>query len=57
MTTNKLVNFRLASRMQVLEFVHRLELDNIQTIWQDAIWFTFQQMLALIRGDMRHGEL
>ncbi len=55
MSTNELVNLRLACCMQVLEFVHRLELDDIQPVWQDTIRFTLQQMLAFICCDMRHG--
>ena len=40
--THEFVNFGLTSSMQVLEFMHGLEFDNIQAIWHDAIWFPFQ---------------
>ena len=55
MTANELMDFRLTCGVQVLKFVHRLELDDIQTIGQDAIWLAFQQVLAFIRRDVRDG--
>ena len=39
MSPHKLVNLRLGRRMQVLELVHGLELDDIQPIRQDPIGF------------------
>lgn len=39
--------------MEILEFVHRLELDDIETVWKDTIGFALEQMLALVCGDVR----
>lgn len=33
MAADKIINFRLCSRVEILELVHRLELDDIETIW------------------------
>jgi hypothetical protein len=51
-TSDKLVNLALAGRMRIMELVHGLELDDIQAIWQDAIWFSLQQMLRLVCNDV-----
>jgi hypothetical protein len=51
---DKLVDLGFARRMQILEFVDRLELDDVQTVREHTVRFSFQQMLALVRGDMRH---
>jgi hypothetical protein len=40
MPTNKVINLCLGSGVQVLEFVHRLELDDVETVGDDAIRFT-----------------
>jgi hypothetical protein len=42
--------------MQVLEFVHCLELDNVESIRQHPVRFPFQQMLTLVRRYMRYGS-
>jgi len=52
MASDKLVNLALACRMEILELVHGLELDDVQAIWQDAIWFSLQKMLGLVCGDV-----
>ena len=52
MASDKLVNLALAGRMEILELVHGLELDDVQAIWQDAIWFSLQKMLGLVCGDV-----
>jgi len=52
MASDKLVNLALAGRMEILELVHGLELDDVQAIWQDAIRFSLQQMLGLVCGDV-----
>jgi len=52
MASDKLVNLALACRMEILELVHGLELDDVQAIWQDAIRFSLQQMLGLVCGDV-----
>lgn len=40
--------------MQVLKLVHRLEFRNVEAIRKDPIGFAFEQMLALVCGDMGH---
>lgn len=42
--------------MNVLEFVHCLELHYVQSVWKDAIWLSFQQMFAFVGSDMRNGR-
>ena len=54
MTANELMDFRLTCGVQVLKFVHRLELDDIQAIRQDAIRFPLEQMFRLVCCDMGH---
>lgn len=54
MTPHKLINLRLRRRMQILKLMHRLELDHIQPIREHPIRFPLQQMLTLIRRNMRH---
>ena len=56
MSPHKLVNLRLGCRMQVLELVHGLELDDIQPIRQYPVGFPLQQMLTLISSDMRYSR-
>ncbi len=41
MSANKLVNLRLGGGMKVLEFMHGLELDNVQAVGDDAIRLAF----------------
>lgn len=52
MTTNKVVNLFLGLLVQVLELVHSRKLGDIETVWQDAVGLSLEQMLALIRCDM-----
>ena len=54
-STDEFINLRLGSSVEVLEFVHRLEFDNIQTIWQDTVRLALQQVFRLISGDMGDG--
>ena len=42
--------------MQVLELVHRLELDHVQAVRQDAVRLALEQVLALISRNMRYGR-
>ena len=51
-TSNKLVDLSLGCLMQVLELVHSLELDDVETVRQDAIRFALQQMFRLVGGDV-----
>ena len=39
--------------MKILEFMHCLELDDIQTVRKDSIRFSLEEMLALVSSDMR----
>lgn len=54
-TTDEFVDFGLAGGMEVLEFVHRLELDDVQAVRKNAIGFALEKMLALVGGDMGNG--
>ena len=42
MTPYKLVNLLLALRMEILELMHGLELDDIETIGQNTVRFAFK---------------
>lgn len=50
--SNKVMNLLLCLLMQVLEFVNRRELCDVQTIGQNAIRLSLQQMLGLKRCDV-----
>jgi hypothetical protein len=54
MTPDELVDLRFGGGVEILEFVHGLKLDNIESIRQHAVRFALQKMLALISGDMGH---
>jgi hypothetical protein len=56
MASHELVDLRLARRVQVLELVHSLELDDVQPIGEYPIWLPLEEMLAFVRRDMRHGR-
>ena len=49
---NKVVDLRLRCRVQVLELVHRLELDDVQTVGKDAVGLALEEMFGLVRGDV-----
>ena len=53
MTTNELVDLGLGSGVHVLELVHSLELDDVETIGKDAVRFSLEEMLGFIGGDVR----
>lgn len=53
MAANKFIDFRLARGVQILELVDGLELDDVETVGQHAVRFPFQQMFALVGGDVR----
>lgn len=55
MTANKVVNLLLALGVQVLELMHGRELDDIETVGEDAIGLALQEMLALKGGDVGDG--
>ena len=52
MSSNKVVNIRFSGRVQVLEFMHSLELHDVETIGKDAVWLALEQMFALVRSDV-----
>jgi hypothetical protein len=54
-TPNEFMNLLLLNRVEVLEFVNRGKLLHVETVGQDTVRFTLQQMLAFERGDVRHG--
>jgi hypothetical protein len=54
-TTDELVNLCFAGGMEILELVHSLELDDIETVRKNAIRLSLEKMLALVGGDMRNG--
>ena len=53
MAADELVDLLLASGMEILEFMHGLELDNIEAIRKHAIWLALEEMLTLIGSDVR----
>ena len=53
MAADEFIDLCLAGGVQILELVDGLKLDDIETIWQDAVRFPFQEMFALVGGDMR----
>ena len=55
MAANEIMDLGFSVLMQVLEFVHRAKLDDIETVGKNPIWFTFQEMFGFVRGDMRYG--
>lgn len=55
-STNKLVNLGFRGRMQVLELVHCLELDDVETVGHDPVRLAFQEMLRLVRRDVGDGR-
>ncbi len=42
--------------MQVLELVHGLELDDVETVRQDTVGLAFEEMLGLVGGDVADGS-
>ena len=52
---NKVVDLGLGGGVEVLELVHGLELDDIESVGEDAIWFTLEEMLGLVGGDVGDG--
>ena len=45
MTANKFIDLCFGGSMKILELVHSLKFDDVQTIWKDAIWLSLQKML------------
>ena len=55
-SANKVVDLGLGGGVEVLELVHGLELDDIESVGEDAIWLTLEEMLGLISGNMRYSS-
>jgi hypothetical protein len=48
MASNELVDLCLGGGMEVLKFVHRLELDDVEPVREHPIRLPLQQMLCLV---------
>lgn len=56
MPTDELIDLRLGCGVQVLELVHRLEFDDVKPVGDDAVGLSFEEMLRLVRGDVRYSR-
>lgn len=54
-TSDEVIDLDLRLLMQVLELVRCRELLDIESIGQNTVWFPLEQMLALVRCDVRDG--
>lgn len=52
MTSYKVIDNILLDGMQILEFVHGLEFDDVEPVRQNSVGFPLQQMFAFVGGDM-----
>ena len=52
MTSYKVIDDILLDGMQILEFVHSLEFDDVKPIRQNSVRLPLQQMFAFVGGDM-----
>ncbi len=50
--SNEFVNLRLRGSVQILELVHGLELDHVQTVREYAIGLTLEQVFRFIGRDV-----
>ena len=50
---NEFMNLLFRRSVQVLELVHSLEFDDVETIGQNAVWLALEQVLRLVSGNMR----
>ena len=55
MTPNEIVDLLLGHGVQVLKLVHGRKLDDVQAVGRDAVRLAFEQVLRLVRGDVRDG--
>ena len=53
--SNEVVDLLLGLNVQVLELVHRRELLDVETVREDAIWFTFEEVFRFERSDVGDG--
>jgi hypothetical protein len=52
MTTDELVDLGLGGGVHVLELVHSLELDDVETIGKDAVRFSLEEMLGFVGSNV-----
>lgn len=50
---DELVDLCLAHGVEILELVHGREFNDVETIGQDAIWLSLEEMLAFVGGNVR----
>ena len=50
---DEIMDLLLRLLMQVLEFVNRRELGDVQTVGQNTVWLALEQVLRLECGDVR----
>ena len=55
MASNEVMNLLFRLFVQVLKLVHSGKLFDVQTIGQNSVRFTLQQMLTLVGSDVRDG--
>ena len=55
-SANEVIDLSFRRGVQILELVHRLELDDVETVREHSIGLPFEQVLAFIGGDVRHGR-
>jgi len=55
-TPDELVDLGFRRRVQILELVHRLELDDVEPVGQYTIRLALQEVFRLVRRDVRHGR-
>lgn len=52
--SNKFVYLRLRRGMQILELVHGLELNDVETIRENTIRLALEKVLGFVSGDVRN---
>jgi hypothetical protein len=53
---HKLADLGLGGLVQVLELVHRLELDDVEAVREHAVGLALEEVLGLVRGDVADGR-
>lgn len=54
-STDELVDLCLCGSVEILEFMHCLEFDDVQTIGKYTVRLAFEQVFRLISSDMGYG--
>ena len=52
---DEFVDLRLCSGVEILEFMHRLEFDDVQTIGEYTVRLAFKYVFRFVSGDMGDG--